>query len=240
MIVVFNVDGVKVFRIGYEDCSVGVIKKLDLKNVWVCKVYGEKIVLGLSGKIVVFEIDGDEDFQEISLGTRAMVNRLAISDSGICVCGDVEGNLVTVDLQTLELGLPLPKYNLTSIQFMPFSTDLVLTTTSNEIYILNILTNTLHPWSAKNSSNIPRRFLDRGDIIKGVTFTNKGMIIYGYSFLYHINLQIDIESKWILETRYQAIMDVRVDNEEMVVVERPVLQVLSEIGGAVGKKKYGE
>jgi U3 small nucleolar RNA-associated protein 4 len=239
VVVVFNRDGLRVFGIGYEDSNVDLIKKVDVAHVWVCKIFDDKVVLGLSGRIMVLEIDGDV-CKEISLGTKSMVTRLAISDDGICVCGDIEGNLVSVDLDSMELGLPLPKYNMTSIQFMPSSTDLVITTVSNEIYILDVKTNTLHPWSSRNSSNIPQRFLDRGDIIKGVTFTSTGMIIYGYSFLYHINLQIDIEQKWILETRYQAIMDVRVDGDEMVVVERPVLQVLSEIGGAVGKKKYGE
>ena len=240
VLVVYVEGGLRVFRIDYETMTVETVKNevFEMEEVSSLAIDGDTLVLGKVGKVGLLDLT-TFTIEVIDLGTKpAMVNRLAVSNR-IVVCGDILGNLVSVEMESKTLGPAMPKYKATSIQFMPDSTDLVITTTSNEIYILNVTTNSLHPWSERNSSNIPKRLLNRKEVIKGVTFSATGMLIYASFFVYHVDLGKDIDETWKLDSRYQSIMDVRIQDDQMVVVERPVLQVLSEIGGAVETKKYG-
>lgn len=143
----------------------------------------------------------------------------------------------------------LPTYALaTSVTFEPKTDNLVITTVENGIYILDIPSNSLTPWSRKNSHNLPMRFTSRSELINGVNFVKGKMMLWGGSYIYPIDMNLDLErdSKWDLVHRFQSLMFCETligengEKDELVLVERPVLQVLAELPDAFKKRKYYE
>lgn len=115
-----------------------------------------------------------------------------------------------------------------------------ITTTNNEIYMVDIEKNELTPWSRRNSILIPNQFLVRKETICGSFHYKNKQWIYGRSYIFPISLDQDLtkESVWRLDHRFQSLMYCNVGGDEIILVERPVLQLLAELPEAFQKKKF--
>ncbi|KAI8898761.1 WD40-repeat-containing domain protein [Globomyces pollinis-pini] len=209
------------------------------------------IVVGIDAKIYVVdlglcEIINQFDFYDNSSAKRSTINSLAISsDSSWIVVGDCQRRLVSFSLTEpgVKHVLPTFSYPHTSITFEPATTNVAVTTSDNLIYIVDVSINRLTPWSAKNSHRLPKKFVNRRETISGIVFPKKEdhMLVWGMNYTYVIDLTKDIDetTEWKLNHRFQSLMACTSVESEIVVVERPVLQILSELPDAFKKRKYG-
>jgi WD40 repeat protein len=228
------------------------------------------VIAGMDGIIYVYDLDSQTILYRLVVENEAKPIshwvKLAISSDGEwLVAGDTTKKLYVFNLERGVQVHVLPTYALaTSIQFIPSSTDLVITTISNEIYIMDVVKNRLTEWSRIHSHNLPKKFTCRQESILGVTFPQPGFImLWGASYTLAVDLSAPVPTTpkwektrdaagekeeghdssytWGLNHRFQSLMfcESSPESRELFLVERPVLQVLAELPDAWKKRKFG-
>ncbi|KAJ3370887.1 U3 small nucleolar RNA-associated protein 4 [Kappamyces sp. JEL0680] len=232
------------------------------------------VIAGLDGHIHIYDLHSHKIAHTFvpsgdRLKSHGLITNLAISDDGLwLLSGDSSRRLVSYSLAHFKQHSVLPNYSLhSSMQFIPNTHDVVITTVSNEIYIINVPGNSLTPWSRAHSHNLPKKFTSRQETISGVAFPKPGHImVWAPSYTLSIDLAAPVPAAskseklaersqseaattadddtytWGLNHRFQSLMFCRAapKTSELFLVERPVLQVLSELPDAWKKRKYGQ
>lgn len=127
----------------------------------------------------------------------------------------------------------------TSIAFNPTQAQLVTTTVGNEIHIVDVNTNVATKWSKHNSLDLPPHFLARRERIIGTVYLSPTrLVVYAATYVFVIDLKTK-QRDWWLDHTMQGIMGAFRWTDELVVVERPAMAVLAELGGAFKRVRYG-
>jgi hypothetical protein len=151
------------------------------------------------------------------------------------------------------------------MRFSPSSEFLCVTTCYNDILLFAVADRALSDWSTATLGRIPSWLKYRLEIISGITFANeKRMFVHGVSFSCLIDLNTaeegvkedakdvkrdadGVQKKHRKEAsgftkieRFSPLMMMDfVGDEEMVVVERPMLKIMENLPEGYSKKAFG-
>ncbi|KAJ3252444.1 U3 small nucleolar RNA-associated protein [Boothiomyces macroporosus] len=176
--------------------------------------------------------------------SATITNVIFSSDGKYLVSGDSSRRIVSHSLNTFKVQV-LPKFTHmhTSFSVDPKESVLCVTTTVNEIYLIDLTTNTLTDWSRQCSHQLPSYFTSRTETILGVVFGIKPnvLLVYGNSYTHVIDLNeiVGQNDVWKIDHRYQSLIYCDKIEDELVVIERPYLQMLSELPDAFNSRLSG-
>jgi WD40 repeat protein len=204
------------------------------------------VIADYQGTVHVFDLETLTSLVSFPSQKTSLIQSMAISDdSQWLVTVNVQKRMVSYSLDELVPHQVLPSYPpSTHLSFLPSSPNLVITTVSNGIYIVDVTQNALTSWSKTNSHNLPKRFQSRSEIVRGATpLSSNNLFLWGTSYTFPVDLKKDLDkdSHWKLNHRFQSLMfcEAIPQTGEVVIVERPVLQVLQELPDAFKRKKFG-
>ncbi|KAI9206674.1 quinon protein alcohol dehydrogenase-like superfamily [Polychytrium aggregatum] len=146
------------------------------------------------------DMDVDEDSsvttriaKSKTLSKKEMIASLAVSPEGKWLAsGDLLNRIHVFDLESLSLRATLPVFESlhTSLGFGDHD-DLVITCTNNEFYQFNVKLKRLSDWSKDNSHRLPVRFIDRKEIISGVSFVPESQsqfALWGWTYICAVDI----------------------------------------------------
>lgn len=198
---------------------------------------------------------------------QATVLRLAASPDGQWLAShDDKGQTHVFNLDSVHHHCVLPTFPNVA-QTMAFDPSrpglLILALANNTLQFYNVETRTFPPW-AKDVSTISPRFQLNHDPVLGITFDsdlqagNRYALFWGSTWLCKIRLEDSVQNKkrrrdpmddqygasvkdFKMITSYRPILAVGfMEPGELVVVERPLVDVLSRLPPAYFKHKYGK
>jgi WD40 repeat protein len=173
------------------------------------------------------------------------INFITVSPCGkYLASSDLHNRVFIFSLETNQLVFALPVFeeHITALAFDPEEQHLAVALSSNRFWIYHIESKSITEWSRTHSNDLPSKLTDEQERIIGLVFhpSVPGMLFaFGHSFIFYAQTAGSGNRLWKLFKAYQPLFVDFVDDEALVVVERPWLKVLQFLPPPFYRQRFG-
>ena len=173
------------------------------------------------------------------------INAMVCSPCGkYLASSDLHNRVFVFSLETNQLIYSLPPFEdqITAMVFDPEESHLAVALTSNRFWIYNIESKSITEWSRAHGNDLPDKLTDAQERIIGMVFhpSVPGMLfLYGHTFIFYAQTAGSGNRIWKMIKAYQPLFVDFVDEEGLVVIERPWLKVLQHLPPPFYRQRFG-